>query len=684
MGPSLLASVASSLCYNFFFLPPIYTFTITDPTNIAAFVFFTLVAVIVSTVAARGRTQAVAAIDRARSTESLYSFSRKLAGAGTLDDVLWATAYQTALMLKVRVVLLLPEHGSIAVKAGYPPEDILDDADIAAAKWAWENDRAAGRGSDTLPGAKRLFLPMHTGRGAIGVMGIDSDKPGPMLTPDQRRLLDALRDQGALAIERVKLVEEMDRVERAAETERLALGVAYVDLPRPEDTACRRAGGGRNTLRDLREKLSEAERLDLLATIIDESERLNRFIANLLDMTKLESGAISPNVGLHDLGEIVGSALRRAGRILSHHKVELEMAPDLPMLELDAVLFEQVLFNLLDNAAKYAPAETTIRIQSWRSGSSVCLCVLDEGRRHSVHRSRSHIRQVLPGAEDRPGSRRHWSWACDLARLCRGHARYHRGGKPHRSERGCVHHQFADPTGTAKLGGRRMSAAPLRVLVVDDEPPIRKLLRMGLTAQGYQILEAPNAKTALDLLKDAPDLIILDLGLPDAHGLELLQTIRARNESVPIVVLSSRSDEAGKVQALDLGADDYVTKPFGMDELLARMRAALRHQLQTHGERPVFRLGELSVDLVRRIVKVGEREVKLSPKEYDLLRVLVQHAGKVLTHKFLLGELWDNLTDAQYLRVYVRQLRQKIEVDPEQPRFILTETGVGYRLRAPD
>ncbi|MGC1353673.1 MAG: response regulator transcription factor [Xanthobacteraceae bacterium] len=229
-----------------------------------------------------------------------------------------------------------------------------------------------------------------------------------------------------------------------------------------------------------------------------------------------------------------------------------------------------------------------------------------------------------------------------------------------------------------------MSAAPLRVLVVDDEPPIRKLLRMGLTAQGYQTLEAPNGKAALDLLSQSPDLIILDLGLPDTQGHDLLRTIRARNESVPIVVLSSRGDEAGKVQALDLGADDYITKPFGMDELLARMRAALRHQLQTHGERPVFRVGDLSVDLVRRIVKVGDREVKLSPKEYDLLRVLVQHAGKVLTHKLLLGELWDDLTDAQYLRVYVRQLRQKIEADPEQPQYILTETGIGYRLRAPD
>jgi two-component system KDP operon response regulator KdpE len=164
-----------------------------------------------------------------------------------------------------------------------------------------------------------------------------------------------------------------------------------------------------------------------------------------------------------------------------------------------------------------------------------------------------------------------------------------------------------------------MTAARLKVLVVDDEPPLRKLLRMGLTTQGYEIIEAPNGKAALDLLQQQPDLIILDLGLPDIQGHELLRTLRARNERVPIVVLSSRGDEAGKVQALDLGADDYVTKPFGMDELLARMRAALRHQLQVQGERPVFRTGDLSVDLVRRIVKVRDKEVNLSPKEFDLL-----------------------------------------------------------------
>jgi two-component system, OmpR family, KDP operon response regulator KdpE len=229
-----------------------------------------------------------------------------------------------------------------------------------------------------------------------------------------------------------------------------------------------------------------------------------------------------------------------------------------------------------------------------------------------------------------------------------------------------------------------MSAAPAKVLVIDDERAIRKLLRMGLSTQGYEILEAPDGKTALDLLALEPDMVILDLGLPDIKGLDLLKTIRERNERVPIVVLSSRSDEAGKVEALDLGADDYVTKPFGMDELLARLRTALRHQLHVQGERPVFRVGDLTVDLVRRIVKVRDSEVKLSPKEYDLLRVLVQHAGKVLTNRFLLGELWSDLTDPQYLRVYVRQLRQKIETIPERPHYILTETGIGYRLRAPD
>ncbi|HUJ46381.1 MAG TPA: response regulator transcription factor [Rhizomicrobium sp.] len=226
---------------------------------------------------------------------------------------------------------------------------------------------------------------------------------------------------------------------------------------------------------------------------------------------------------------------------------------------------------------------------------------------------------------------------------------------------------------------------PMRILVVDDEPPIRRFLRTSLAARGYSVLEAADGQEALNLFRrNAVDLIVLDLGLPGTDGFGVIRQIREQGSNVPIVILSARNDEAGKVKALDLGADDFVTKPFGMDELLARIRAALRHRLQQEGERPVFRSGDLSVDLVRRLVTVRGEDVKLSPREYDLLRLLVAHAGKVLTHKYILREVWGTESDVQYLRMYIRALRQKIEANPEQPALILTEQGVGYRLRAPD
>lgn len=227
--------------------------------------------------------------------------------------------------------------------------------------------------------------------------------------------------------------------------------------------------------------------------------------------------------------------------------------------------------------------------------------------------------------------------------------------------------------------------APLKVLVVDDEPAIRRFLRTSLTAQGYQVSEAENGAATLDAMRRGSiDVLVLDLGLPDVSGFEIIERIRGQGSTLPIVVLSSRTDETGKVKALDLGADDYVTKPFGVDELLARLRAALRHRLQQEGERPLFRCGELSVDIVRRLVKLRSEEVKLSPREYDLLRLFVAHAGKVLTHRFILREIWGADADVQYLRVYIRALRQKIEPNSERPRYILTEQGVGYRMRAPD
>ncbi|MBW9086987.1 sensor histidine kinase KdpD [Rhizobium wenxiniae] len=378
LGPGLFASLLGAVAFNFFFLEPRYTFTVRDPESVIALFFYLGVAVVASNLTAAVQRQAVAARQRARTTEDLYLFSKKLAGTGTLDDVLWATAFQIASMLKVRVVILLPENGSIAVKAGYPPDDTLVDADIAAAKWAWEHNRPAGRAADTLPGAKRLYLPLRTGREAVGVIGLDNDRQGPLLTPEQQRLFDALADQAALAIERIQLVSDVDKARLAAETDRLRTAL-LTSISHDLKTPLAAIMGSADMLKDLGSQLPEETRKELLSTVIDESERLNRFIVNLLDMTRLGSGAMQPNYAFHFAGDMVGTALSRAAKIASGHRIEVGIPADLPMLKVDPVLFEQVLFNLIDNAAKYAPEETVIDIRGRRDGNIVVLSVMDEG-----------------------------------------------------------------------------------------------------------------------------------------------------------------------------------------------------------------------------------------------------------------------------------------------------------------
>src|SRR3984893_13618964 len=375
---SLFACFVSVLSYNFFFLPPLYTFTIADPENVVALFFFTVVALIASNIAARVRAQAVAARERARITEELYLFSRKLAGTATLDDLLWATAHQIALMLKVRVVLLLPENGSLAVKAGFPPEDMLDEADLAAARWCFEKNQATGRGADTLPGAKRRFMPLRTGRGAVGVAGIDSDKPGLLLTPEESRLLDALSDQAALAIDRVNLAAETDRARLAAETDRLRSAL-LTSISHDLRTPLASILGSATSLISHGREFDKTIQASLLRTIQEEAERLNRFIGNLLDMTRLESGALTPQSGPVDLSDIVGATVQRASKILENHHVEIDLEPNLPMVEADMVLMEQVLFNLLDNAAKYASPGSHIEVAAAHENGFVTVRVLGEG-----------------------------------------------------------------------------------------------------------------------------------------------------------------------------------------------------------------------------------------------------------------------------------------------------------------
>ncbi|HVV95325.1 MAG TPA: sensor histidine kinase KdpD [Hyphomicrobiales bacterium] len=378
LGPALLAGVASSLAYNFFFLPPLYTFTIADPTNVAAFLVFLLVAIVVSNLAARVRTQMLVARSRARTTEALYGFSRKLAGVVKLDDLLWAAAYQMAAMLKLHVVLLLAEGGRLELKNAYPPEDALDEADLGAAEWAFVNNRPAGHGADTLPGARWLFLPLRTGRGAVGVVGITRAAGDAPLAPDERRLLDALMDQAAVSIERVRLTDEMDATRMAAETERLRSAL-LASLSHDLKTPLASILGAVTALRQYDALYDARARDELAGTIQEEAERLGRFVANLLDMARLESGAIALDRSPVDLAEIIGTALERTEPVFDGHPTTVDLAPDLPMLTADPVLLEQVLVNLLDNAARHSPAGTPVTVQAAVEDGGLVVRVLDRG-----------------------------------------------------------------------------------------------------------------------------------------------------------------------------------------------------------------------------------------------------------------------------------------------------------------
>ncbi len=378
LWPSIFAALLSVLAYNFFFLPPLYTFTIADPANVLALIFFGGVAVLTSQLMVRVRDQVVSARNRARLAAELHGFSRKLAGIGTLDDLLWAFCHQVASMLHVRVVVLLGEDQGIVLHAAYPPEDELEPADLAAAKWAWDHNRPTGRGADTLPGGKRLFLPLRTARGPVGVVGIDSDRAGPILSPDERRLLDALSDQTAVAIERIRLVEDLDEARIEAETERLRatlLSSISHDLRTPLASII----GAVTTLGSAKLETEPEGKRELITTIRDEAERLNRFVGNLLDITRLEAGTLTFKREAVDLVEVIETALRRAARVLAHHRIVVDVPSGLPMVEIDVSLFEQALFNLLDNAAKYSPAGSHIRIAAEAVGKSVRIAVEDEG-----------------------------------------------------------------------------------------------------------------------------------------------------------------------------------------------------------------------------------------------------------------------------------------------------------------
>ena len=431
--PSLFACVLSLLAYNFFFLPPIYTFSVGDPENVVALFFFLVVAVIVSNLTAATRSQVVTARARAKTTAELYAFSRKIAGIGALDDLLWATAYQIASMLNVRTVLLMPlgDGEGLEVASAYPPEDRLDEADLAAARWTWEHNRPAGRGADTLPGGKRLFLPLRTGSGPVGVIGIDRDAAGLLLTPDGRRLLDALADQAAVAIERISLAKGLDEARVLAETERLRAAL-LTSISHDLRTPLASIIGAVSSLRGFPEKYGAAEREELLATLQDEAERLNRFVSNLLDMTRLEFGSdrakARPDRCRRDHRRRAAAGGERAGAAPHRSRGGTRIADAAARRRAvragsvqPARQCRQIFAARQPDRHPREPRRRTCRDRSRRRGV-----------RHPAQRPRTHLRQILPGPGARPPPRRHRARARDLPRLCRGLGRLDRRPQPPR------------------------------------------------------------------------------------------------------------------------------------------------------------------------------------------------------------------------------------------------------------
>lgn len=376
--PSVVTALVAFFAFNYLFTEPRYTFSISDSDDLLTIGFFLVAAIFTGQLASRLRRQIAVTRTSQRRTANLYDFSRKVSSAASEDDVLWAVVHHVAATLKAKVLILLPDGAELAIRAGYPPEDTLDQRAAAAAQWAWSNGQRAGRRSQTLPASDWLFLPLRTQRGTVGVMGVQMEGADGYLSTEQERLLDTLSDQAALALERTQLVQDIEAAQVAQEKEQLRaalLSSLSHDLRTPLVSIL----GAATSLISYEDALDRAARRELAQTIQEEAERLNRFVQNLLDMTRLGSGGLKPKTDWADLADIIGRALARARPLLRGHKVKVDLAPGLPLLQLDPVLMEQVFFNLLDNAAKYSPAGTAITVWARRQGAQVTAEICDQG-----------------------------------------------------------------------------------------------------------------------------------------------------------------------------------------------------------------------------------------------------------------------------------------------------------------
>ncbi|OGC02898.1 MAG: two-component system sensor histidine kinase KdbD [candidate division NC10 bacterium RIFCSPLOWO2_12_FULL_66_18] len=378
-GPSVLASVLSVAAFDFFFVPPYFTFAVADAQYLVTFAVMFFVALITSGLTVRIRRQAESARQRERRTAVLYAMSRELASIRGVENILPAAVRHIAEVFRSQVMILLPDAaGRLLQQTGLPTQLNMDATEFGVAQWVYEHRQMAGLGTTTLPGANALYLPLVASRGTLGVLGIRPTEPRSLESPEQLHQLETFANQTALALERAQLAEETQQAQVRAETERLRsslLSSVSHDLRTPLASIT----GAASSLLEGDEALDAATRQDLLETVREEADRLNRLVHNLLDMTRLESGALQVNKEWHPLEEVVGAALGRLAKQLQDRPLTIHLPADLPLVPIDDVLIEQLLINLVDNAAKYTPHKSPIEIAAWASDGAVTVEVADRG-----------------------------------------------------------------------------------------------------------------------------------------------------------------------------------------------------------------------------------------------------------------------------------------------------------------
>ncbi len=626
----LLTAVLSAAAFNFFHIPPTGEFTIADGENWVALVVFLVAAAVVSGLSDLARSRADEAERRRGEADLAAEMARILLGGTSLDSSLRTVGQRIAAAFDL---------GSVGVELAWVDSD-----------------------------ERRRALPLLVEGSRIGTVLVPRDTGEEVMEALQDRVLPALETLVGAARKRDELeaqVIETKALRRSNVVKTAVLRSVSHDLRSPL-TAITAAAGGLES-----DTLSPEARAELASVIATESTRLSRLVDNLLDLSRLQAGGVEPRVDWASLDEVVRVALESVQAPPGGFDVQLDA--ELPLLRVDAAQIERALANVLDNAARYAGDGAGVDPRARHRDAAAAA----DRRPRPGHRPRE-ARAGLRALPRQRRARRQRPRAGHRARLPRGE----RGEDPRRVAPRPGDDDRHHAAGVSRAARRGRMNQGRRVLVCDDEPQILRALRVILRDAGFEVVTAQTAQEALDAAAlRAPDAAILDLILPDGNGIDVCRSIREWSE-MPILVLSAVGEETEKIRALDAGADDYVTKPFAPGELIARLNAALRRA--GPAEEPSMSIDGLEVDLAgHRVSRQGE-EIHLTPKEFDLLRVLARNRGRLMTHRALLGEVWGHAyeEDTHTLRVHIANLRRKIEPDPGAPRYIRTDPGIGYRFAA--